>query len=348
MRRRVRLSEEQLLKVQELRASGSSWSAAEEDLGVNRQIIKREFEDWERLHGIRDLVTVRREVAAADFGRHLDELTTLGDELADALEAMLEARWVSTDRPLFDDVLDQDRPIERSGDATEYPTFAVSGDRSPSAGRRRRLHGRLRHRRHAVFEGLESHLRTTNWSLMRGRLLKSRRDAALELVELERRAHSNGDRPTHRSGITRPLANQLLDMLWDALVELAACSEATLLLPSTPEWKQMTREVWPFTRGTALARWLNNMIQVDAHGDGFGIDTDGRFVIPRLTNKDEAEQMVNDSQLQLESLLLSEPSRRLYARLQDALQVIEPMTALLDEVRLRPLLLRTRCDLCAV
>ena len=71
-------------------------------------------------------------------------------------------------------------------------------------------------------------------------------------------------------------------------------------------------------------------------------------MIPRLTNKDEAEQMVSDSQLQLESLLLSEPSRRLYARLQDAVQVIEPMTALLDEVRLRPLLLRTRCDLCAV
>ena len=55
-----------------------------------------------------------------------------------------------------------------------------------------------------------------------------------------------------------------------------------------------------------------------------------------------------ESRLRLESMLLSEQSRRLDARLQEAVQIIEPMTALLDEVRLRPLLLRTRCDLCVV
>ena len=347
MRRRVRLSEQQLLKVQELRSTRSSWSAAERELGINRQIIKREFEAWEKLHGIRDLMTLRREVAGADFGRHLEELTTLGDELANDLESMLEARWVSAPQPLFDQVLDQDRPIVQSDDATEHPTLVVQGTRAPSDGRLRRLHGRLRRRRRSVFDGLETHLQVTSWPPLVQQLLKTRRNAGLELVEIERHAHASGDPLSRVSGVTEPLANQLLDMLWDALVELATCSEAPLM-PSMSAWKDIITAVWPFTEGVFLANWLINMIQVDEHGKGFGVDTDSKFVIPRFGNREEAEQVVRESRLRLESMLLSEQARRLDARLQEAVQIIEPMTALLDEVRLRPLLLRTRCDLCVV
>ena len=179
------------------------------------------------------------------------------------------------------------------------------------------------------------------------RLLKTRRNAALELVEIERHAYPSGDPLTRRSGITEPLANQLLDMLWDALVELGTRSEVPSI-PSQAAWKEITTAVWPFTDGMSLANGLSNMIQVDEHGHGFGVYTHGEFVIPRFANKDEAEQAVRESRLELESLLLSEQSRRLHPRLQEAVQIIEPMTAQLDEVRPRPLLLQTRCELCVV
>ena len=78
---------------------------------------------------------------------------------------------------------------------------------------------------------------------------------------------------------------------------------------------------------------------------GFGVDTNGEFVIPRFSNEDEAKHAARQSRLQLESLLSSEQSRRRHPRLQEAVQFIEPMTAQLDEVRLRPVLLRTRRDL---
>ena len=71
-------------------------------------------------------------------------------------------------------------------------------------------------------------------------------------------------------------------------------------------------------------------------------------MIPRFSKRSEAEHAVRESRERLESLVLLEQSRRLHDRLREALKIIEPMTAQLDEVCLRPLLLRTRCDLCAV
>ena len=71
-------------------------------------------------------------------------------------------------------------------------------------------------------------------------------------------------------------------------------------------------------------------------------------MIPHFSSRSEADYAVRESRERLESLVLLEQSRRLHDRLREALEIIEPMTAQLDKVRLRPLLLRKRCDLCAV
>ena len=341
MRPRIRLSEEQLQRVDELRAMHFSWSAIGRELGVHRQVVQREYVDWERLRGIRDLQSVRREAAALQFNRHLTDLEVLGDELAHDLEVLLEPRKDFVERPLFDRVLSQDQPIQPADDQDEH-MMVVGRGRSG-----RPLEGRLRLRRRWVFDGLEMHFRGTDWSSLVEQLDKVRHSAGRDLVNLGRNAAAASDEPPgYRDAGIGPLADQLLDIVWDALVGLAAHT-GVLSAKSGAEWRKTTETVWAFTRGVSLVDWTSEQVRINP-GPGLRIETAGEVVVPPFASQDEAQGVVDRSRHRLTALLLSDEAQRLHARLQEAADIIGRMTALLDEVRLRPLVLRTRCDLCVV
>lgn len=267
--------------------------------------------------------------------------TTNADELAQDLEALLEPRKDFVERTLFDRVLSQDQPI-RVADSQDEQVTVVGGGRQV-----RPLEGRLRLRRGWVFESIQMHFRGTDWSSLVDQLEKIRQTARRDLADLERQAAAKADEPPgHRDAAMGPLADQLVDIVWDALVGLAAQTGA----PSTEsgaEWKQAIETVWPFTEGFSLVDWVSEQVLVSP-GTGLRLDTRGKIVVPPFTSQDDAEGAVRRSRRRLTALLLSEQARRLHARLREAADIIGRMTALLDEVRLRPLVLRTRCDLCVV
>ena len=99
MRRRIRLTDEQLRRASKMKASGESWVAMERELGVHRQIVKREYLESEKRQVLIDLKNVRQEVAAEDFKEHLELLSALGEEIGPPLgarfplEELAERRW---------------------------------------------------------------------------------------------------------------------------------------------------------------------------------------------------------------------------------------------------------------
>lgn len=83
--KRIILSEQDLDKVIGLHQSGASWLKIEKQTGIMRYIAKRNYEEWERKQSADELKGVRLKVAEDEFKQHLSHLTLLAEFLVDNL-----------------------------------------------------------------------------------------------------------------------------------------------------------------------------------------------------------------------------------------------------------------------
>ena len=67
MKKRIRLTSEQLETVVQLRQVGTSWLGVQKKAGIPRRIAQREYLQWEQSQAREQLQDVRREVAAGEF-----------------------------------------------------------------------------------------------------------------------------------------------------------------------------------------------------------------------------------------------------------------------------------------
>ena len=72
---RRRPSEDELDAIVKLRQSGASWLEIQRETLIPRRTAKLAYEGWERQQSTRELQKVRMEVAADEFRRHIDTLT---------------------------------------------------------------------------------------------------------------------------------------------------------------------------------------------------------------------------------------------------------------------------------
>jgi hypothetical protein len=85
MGRRYLISNEKLMELIRLKQAGESWLGIEKKASVPRRVVKRAYQDWERHRSKEELLAARREVAAAEFSRHLNTLTGLAQLLVHSL-----------------------------------------------------------------------------------------------------------------------------------------------------------------------------------------------------------------------------------------------------------------------
>jgi len=104
MARRYSVSSEKLLELSGLRQAGDSWLGIEEKTGVPRRVAKRAYQEWERKRSDEELSAARREVAADEFRRHLDSLTQLAQLLARSLGVPTSIRDRRDAESVLDDV----------------------------------------------------------------------------------------------------------------------------------------------------------------------------------------------------------------------------------------------------
>ena len=105
MPRRRDVSSEELNKIIQLRESKTSWLKIQEATGVPRQIAKREYQTWEQNQSRKELKQARIQVATNLFSEHLEHIVRLAESLVNNMpESMtpLETRAAET---LVDDIL---------------------------------------------------------------------------------------------------------------------------------------------------------------------------------------------------------------------------------------------------
>ncbi len=84
MRKRI-LTHDELSQVIKLRQSHASWLKIQKETGVPRRSARRAYENWERNQTIEELKIARTNVAAEVFREHLNDLTILAMSLVGSL-----------------------------------------------------------------------------------------------------------------------------------------------------------------------------------------------------------------------------------------------------------------------
>ena len=85
MRKRY-VSDEELNQVIKLKQAGASWLMIQTQSGVPRRSAKNAYEDWQRSQSIDELKSARVGVAAEEFRKHVDLLIRIAESLAGGLE----------------------------------------------------------------------------------------------------------------------------------------------------------------------------------------------------------------------------------------------------------------------
>ena len=85
---RSKVSDEQREKIVALRQKGGKWTEIKEVTGVDRRTAKNVYEKWERSSSIEKLQKVRKEVAAVEFRTHMESVVKLAESLISNLDVV--------------------------------------------------------------------------------------------------------------------------------------------------------------------------------------------------------------------------------------------------------------------
>ena len=85
MRKRY-VSDDELSQIIKLKQAGASWLMIQNQSGVPRRSAKQAYEDWQRSQSIEELKVARVNVAAEEFRKHMDLLIKIAESLAGGLK----------------------------------------------------------------------------------------------------------------------------------------------------------------------------------------------------------------------------------------------------------------------
>jgi hypothetical protein len=81
----LKISEEMRDKIVTLVKSGKNWSKIQRETGIDRRTAKSAYQKWERNSSVEELQKVRRDIAAVEFRIHMDSLVILATTLVSNL-----------------------------------------------------------------------------------------------------------------------------------------------------------------------------------------------------------------------------------------------------------------------
>lgn len=327
MKPRIRLTEEQLRRLADMRARSYSWAAIGRELAIHRQIAKREYIEWEKRQVLIDLKFVRQQVAAEDFREHLELISNLGEEIGRYLEGCsLSRNWM--------DAEDAVRPVvDSSAPLRSENGHSVHLQQSE----------RFRRQRRWLYDGLKSHAVGTNLAIDLAELERHRQRCSAAVARLEKLAEPQ--RMDHfQSYISKlswddcqvgKLDKYVLDLQWLVISELVegGCVKEGML---GSEWNETVN---------ATSNFDDHLVVMP---ETWAIQIQGAVVIPELASEKEALAVRAACLNMVKGMLFSDEAQHAALALNKVRRRAQALADQLDPLRLRPILLRTRCELCPV
>ncbi len=316
MRRRF-VSEADRDTVIGLRKSGAGWLKIQEMTGIPRRTAKSIYNDWQKSQAAEEVITARRQVAAEAFNLHMRDLIVLAREITTSLVAP-----ALSDRRNGGQVLDNVFEKDIRGNTREASTFSFTKRDTATTIRQN----------HILFDSLKQHTQyRVNWSSLDS-WLAARDDWHSGREQLE----------VAVSRLVREMVNK----------HGGGSVGSTLRHPGTND--KMVRGI---IETTYYALVDNEFQEPDKYIKAKGLQTSCAIFFGGDTS--DTELVIEDTKIaviiagyckdivkllfaQQESLIIENMAASL-ARMREA---HNELTDKLDELRLTPIILQTKCDIC--
>jgi hypothetical protein len=319
MRKRIIDDQEREIIIH-MRMSGAGWLEIERETGIPRMAVKRNYEEYQRMQSYEEMKVARRQVASEMYKQHLRDLIAIAGVIPNLL-ADPTLRDRRNDKKVIEDfmavkILDRDKPVE-------FMTISPSDDVI------------VRHNR-TLFDSLRQHTRgKINWSALSDGLkswnawqkgIQTLESTALSLInnylENERR-DINGAKKIKSD-------KKLVSEMRDGVVETAYRAVLYSRLEDIP----------------------NNISVEEREKDKFVVQfwytgSPTEFVIDK---KETADIILRVCQKAVKAIAEGIEPEQSVKNLTEALNNIRAtrnqLVAELDELRIIPQVLLTKCDIC--
>jgi len=309
MRKRY-VSDEELNQIIRLKQSGASWQMIQNQTGVPRRSAQKAYEDWQRSQSIEELKAARVDVAAEEFRKHVDLLINLADSLAGGLEVPKTPKITINAEEFLDSLWEK--------------SYREVQNIQPSQPIEKRGKQRFLREYHMLLKSLEYHTREkVHWQLLE-QWKKAWNDCIGHLNNYENEAD------TIEAKISSIDANLIKTINDKSQKETAA--------------EQMAQSVLD-------AIWQNiadGTLDLEKPEIEFSFDSVDRTVT--IPDEKGLYEKVAGMLSQAAEAFCIERKKDIILPLRDDVhrlnEVISTLEEMLNPLVLRPLILRTRCDLC--
>ena len=313
--RRRELSDEELDQVINLKRAGSSWVKIQRETGISRRTAKRAYDKWQRSKSLEELKEARKDVAAQAFREHMESVMTLAESLVTNLSALSSlADMEENTEQFFSSLWEQDL-LRR----------CISSETHPLSYRREK---------ELLFESLKVHTRDEiRWEDVLDNRWKKARDKCAEIVpQLQREA----------SEVVNNLLNQepnLLQSIKEGSGEgdpAKQMAETLLRVISKRILEDKLNQEGPWFETVSRADGKTHVVYVKPRDE----------IVRGFTDKSLAEKVTRICELVANNLREGNMVQQLHDEVPNMRKAAEELREMLNPVKLKPMILRTRCDLC--
>ena len=331
MRRRD-LSDQELTRVINLRQAGASWVKIQHETGINRRTAKRAYDKWERSKSMGELREARKDVAAQAFREHMNALITLAVSLVLNLRLPHLPDMMTTDGEQFLPRLWQ-QDLLQCGDYISSEPVHVYTMGDPGAFYIRDMQLTVR-RNELLFECLQVHTReNVRWNVLdewkkartkcvkvRDKLWKQTRQVVNNFLNQERQTnllHSIKEESRQDAPVER-MAEAVLRAIWQGILS-----------------DKLDQE-YPFETVSRGSRTAPDIV----------VKMRDQIVLGFNTNMSLAEKVTCICNLAVSNLRKGDMVQQLHDEVHRMKKASDELHEMLNPLRLLPMILRTRCDLC--
>lgn len=334
--RRRQLSADELDKVIRLRQAGASWLKVQRETGIHRRTAKRAYDKWERTKSMEELREARREVAAAEFRGHMDSLIRLAGSLVTNLSVpSFLADMEKNSEQFFSSLWDQDLLQRYISSKAEGDIYMMGDTQSFHIGDPQSY----RREKQLLFESLKVHTcGEVRWEDVLDSRWKEAKDSCAKIVrKLKREA---------AEVVNNYLGQERQTDLLQSIKEGSREDD-----PAKRMAQVVLREIWQAILRDKLDEddpWFQMGLRGKGTPQEMSVKSRDEIVFTFFGNnyRGLAEKVTRICNLAHNNLRKRDTVQKLYHEVGNMKRASEELREMLNPVKLRPVILRTRCDLC--
>lgn len=308
----IELDEQKLNYIINLRENGANWSEIERKTGIKRRTAKREFDKVKDYRLSEEFNDIRKQIAMQKMSQHISDILTV----ADALVQRIPREMFFDEYRCADDIIDniwKEEFLKR--DASIH-----SAQQNPLVSNQRIIR-----QNKLIFKCLREHTRTLRWQVLDEwkqvwedsiRVLKDIEKEA-EIIASQEVTNSDGDIRLKKTGNIKNIFRKTVK----GTVEVICLSIRPLYSQSIDKLKPKITVSDPTKISCG-----NTIIETE--------------------NPEQARLMVIIGERTVEKLSQSVSARKLGSLMERLRLKSNEIDEMLEPLRLPPLILRTRCELC--